>query len=63
MKQLQPILNSACLLGSTEPINDRLKIIQDNFNELSARAGGGGGGSGFVTSVNGQTGDVNLNFD
>lgn len=64
MKQLQPILNSACLLGSTEPINDRLKIIQDNFTELSARAGGGGGGgSGFVTSVNGQTGDVNLSFD
>lgn len=63
MKQLQPILNSACLLGSTEPLNDRLKIIQDNFNELSARAGGGGGGSGFVTSVNGQTGDVNLSFD
>lgn len=63
MKQLQPILNSACLLGSTEPLNDRLKIIQDNFNELSARAGGGGGGSGFVTSVNGQTGDINLSFD
>lgn len=63
MKQLQPILNSACLLGSTEPLNDRLKIIQDNFTELSARAGGGGGGSGFVTSVNGQTGDVNLSFD
>lgn len=61
MEKIRPLSSHNSVFPVQDDLNDRFKIINKNFEILSAVAGQNGGNlDNLVTSVNGQTGDVTI---
>lgn len=61
MEKIRPLSSHNSVFPVQDELNDRFKLINKNFEILSAVAGQNGGNlDNLVTSVNGQTGDVTI---
>lgn len=61
MEKIRPLNSHNSVFPVQDELNDRFKLINKNFEILSAVAGQNGGNlDNLVTSVNGQTGDVTI---
>lgn len=61
MEKIRPLSSHNSVFPVQDELNERFKLINKNFEILSAVAGQNGGNlDNLVTSVNGQTGDVTI---